>query len=120
MQGLTNTTEKLFEALSLLSCLEDYILIGGTALALQINKRLSEDLDFDYYDIYSILKEGKNLKELVLGAAKYSNHIIKSKNILSFILNGNNYKYDTNFKNLKPYYSIDNKGIEKYIKSLLL
>lgn len=46
MQGLIENTAKLFEAVSKLKCIQDYTLIGGTALALQINKRLSEDLDF--------------------------------------------------------------------------
>ena len=46
MQGLAKQTEEIFEAVSLLNCIKDYTLIGGTALSLQINKRLSEDLDF--------------------------------------------------------------------------
>ena len=46
MQGLTENTEKIFEKISLLPCLIGYTLIGGTALALQINKRKSDDLDF--------------------------------------------------------------------------
>lgn len=46
MKGLTKNTEKIFEAVSLLDCIKDFTLIGGTAISLQINKRLSEDLDF--------------------------------------------------------------------------
>lgn len=46
MKGLTKKTEKIFEAVSLLDCIKDYTLIGGTAISLQIGKRLSEDLDF--------------------------------------------------------------------------
>ena len=46
MQGLAEKTEKLFEKISNLASLKGYTLIGGTALSLQINKRLSEDLDF--------------------------------------------------------------------------
>lgn len=46
MQGLTEQTNKIFEAVSLLNCIIDYTLIGGSALSLQIGKRLSEDLDF--------------------------------------------------------------------------
>jgi hypothetical protein len=46
MQGLTPRTNEIFEAVSLLNCINGYILIGGSALSLQIGKRLSEDLDF--------------------------------------------------------------------------
>lgn len=46
MQGLTKNTEKIFEEISELNCIKDYTLIGGTAISLQIVKRLSEDLDF--------------------------------------------------------------------------
>ena len=45
MNGLTKNTEKIFEAVSLLDCIKEYTLIGGTAISLQICKRLSEDLD---------------------------------------------------------------------------
>ncbi len=46
MQGLTEQTNKIFEAVSLLDSINGYTLIGGSALSLQIGKRLSEDLDF--------------------------------------------------------------------------
>ena len=46
MKGLTPQTGKIFDKISKLECIKEYILIGGTALSLQINKRLSEDLDF--------------------------------------------------------------------------
>ena len=51
MQGLTEQTNKIFEAVSLLNCIIDYTLIGGSALSLQIGKRLSEDLDFCKWSI---------------------------------------------------------------------
>jgi len=46
MQGLTENTNRIFEAISKLNCINGYTLIGGTALSMQIDKRLSEDLDF--------------------------------------------------------------------------
>ena len=46
MQGLTESTNRIFDAISKLNCIKDYTLIGGTALSTQIGKRLSEDLDF--------------------------------------------------------------------------
>ena len=46
MEGLAFKTSRLFDAVSKLDCIKPYILVGGTALSLQINHRESEDLDF--------------------------------------------------------------------------
>ena len=46
MKGLSKHTERIFDAVSNLDCIKEYVLVGGTALALQIGHRLSEDLDF--------------------------------------------------------------------------
>ena len=46
MKGINAETEKVFKQLSELSWVKNYTLIGGTALSLQINHRISEDLDF--------------------------------------------------------------------------
>lgn len=73
----------------------------------------------DYYDLYSILREGVSLKRLVHGAGKYSNHILKSKSILLFIINGTNYKKDNNFNDLSPKYEVDEKLISSFIKDTI-
>jgi hypothetical protein len=213
MNGLTKNAEKIFEAVSLLDCIKDYTLIGGTAISLQIGNRLSDDLDFckwstnlkkdkptvdwprikkelesigkiekldvlgfdqvnfvvdnvkisfltkqenlspvnllvpilnninaadldslgsmkvelvlrksnfrDYYDIYSLLKEGISLKTIVNGAAIYSNHTLKTRDALSFLSNGSNYRKGKDFDLLKPVYNITNKTIEELIKSVI-
>ena len=46
MKGLAPHTQLVFEAVSNLDCIKPYILVGGTALSLQIGARQSEDLDF--------------------------------------------------------------------------
>ena len=46
MKGLSENTLPVFNFVKDLDILEDYFLIGGTALSLQIGHRLSEDLDF--------------------------------------------------------------------------
>jgi len=46
MIGLASKTEGVIEAVSKLECIKEYVLVGGTAISLQINHRLSEDLDF--------------------------------------------------------------------------
>lgn len=45
-KGLTKNIESIFEKVAQLECIEPYVLCGGTALALQIDHRKSEDLDF--------------------------------------------------------------------------
>ena len=44
--ALTPKTANLIEKVSQLECIKPYILVGGTALALQIRHRKSEDIDF--------------------------------------------------------------------------
>jgi hypothetical protein len=46
MKGLSPDTEQVFNSIKRFEIFKDYILIGGTALSVQINHRLSEDLDF--------------------------------------------------------------------------
>lgn len=46
MKGLAPHTSRIFEAVSTLACIKPYLLVGGTALSLQIDTRQSEDLDF--------------------------------------------------------------------------
>ena len=44
--GLTTNIENIIEQVAQLECIKPYILCGGTALAMQIGHRKSEDLDF--------------------------------------------------------------------------
>lgn len=46
MKGLAPHTEAIFDGISKLECIKPYVLVGGTALSLQLNTRQSEDLDF--------------------------------------------------------------------------
>lgn len=46
MRGLPDKTRGLFERLRAIPAMADYVLVGGTALALRLGHRLSEDLDF--------------------------------------------------------------------------
>jgi RNA recognition motif-containing protein len=93
----------------------DIIAIGSMKIELILRRS-----DFrDYYDIYSILMEGVSLKELVSTTSKYSNHLLKTRDALSFLSNGNNFRKDKSFALLEPVYDIDQKGIEDYIKSVI-
>jgi len=46
MSSLAPHTSKLFDSVCKLNCIQSYCLVEGTALALQLQNRLSEDLDF--------------------------------------------------------------------------
>ncbi len=54
MKGLKENTQEVFELLSQQEWIREYTLIGGTALALQIHHRISEDLDFCVWQSPSI------------------------------------------------------------------
>lgn len=212
MNGLAPHTKKIFEAVSKLDCIKPYLLVGGTALSLQIENRQSEDLDFmkwrtskvekmevawyqiekelatigiiqhkdildidhveylvsgvkfsfyacpkyspvsepvdylnnlkladvksigamkmevmlcrsnfrDYYDIYSILKQGVPVDDLISLALSYSGHKLKSKNLLAILTNGSRFTRDAHFEQLEPIYVVTAQEIEEYIKSCLL
>lgn len=212
MKGLTPNTLKIFDAVSQLQCIKPYILVGGTALSLQIGTRQSEDLDFmkwktskmeksevewakierelstigdvqhrdildidhvefrvndvklsfyaspkyspvkypvdylnnlrvadvksigamkmevmmrrsnfrDYYDIFSILKTGISVGELITSALEYSGHRLKTKNLLAMLTNGTRFHRDAHFEQLSPSYNVTAGEIEAYIKECLL
>lgn len=212
MKGLAPHTLQIFEAVSKLDCIKPYLLVGGTALSLQIGTRQSEDLDFmrwrtsktekmevtwfqiekelatvgdiqhkdildidhveylvsgvkfsfyacpkyspvgapveylnnlrladvksigamkmevmlrrsnfrDYYDVYSILKSGVLISDLISLALTYSGHKLKSKNLLAMLTNGSRFMRDAHFEQLEPTYAITAQEIEDYIKSCLL
>ena len=46
MRGIAEHTEAIIERVSRLECIEGWTLVGGTALAIQLDHRKSEDLDF--------------------------------------------------------------------------
>lgn len=45
-KGLTVNTDAIIEKVAEMECIKPYILCGGTALAIQLGHRKSEDLDF--------------------------------------------------------------------------
>lgn len=211
MKGLAPHTSKIFEAVSCLECIKPYLLVGGTALSLQIGTRRSEDLDFmkwrtsktekpevswfqiekeladigqiqhrdildidhvefliedvkfsfyaspkyspvnapvncmnnlfladiksigamkmevmlrrsnfrDYYDIYSILKAGVSMQEMISLALEYSGHRLKTKNLLAMLTNSTRFLRDTHFEQMEPVYNVTPEDIETYIKNCL-
>jgi len=206
-KGLTDNIEKIIDSVSKLDCIKPYILAGGTALAIQLDHRQSEDLDFmmwcessgqkpevdwpqirkeleekvgpvddmdllgfdqvqfmvkgvkfsfyvsdkknpvtapldylgniriadrdsilvmklevmlrrmkfrDYYDIYSIVKDGADLEEGIDKALKYSGFKLRKKNLIAILLSGR-YDVDRNFSQLSPKYDVDFHAIREYL-----
>lgn len=213
MNGLAPQTSEIFEKISQLDCIKPFVLVGGTALSLQLNLRQSEDLDFmrwkqspkdklevgistikhelgtighidemeigdfnfvefvvdgvklsfyaaprkqissmqvipylnnlqladiksigamkmeamlrrskfrDYYDIYSILKQGVDLQEMIELALEHSGHLLKRKNLSAILSNGERFRKDKEFLALNPVYDISALDIQEYIKEKLL
>lgn len=211
MKGLAPHTSAIFDSISRLECIKPYLLVGGTALSLQLGTRLSEDLDFmswrksrnekrevdwptikkelatigriekcdildidhvefivdgvkisfyanpnyspvqqeiqylnnlhiadpvsigamkmevmlrrskfrDYYDIYSLLEAGADLKVMIDTALKYSGHRLKSKNLIAMLTRSDRFIPDKDFPSLSPIYDITPLDIETRIKSAL-
>ena len=55
-RGLTANIDAIIDQVAQLECIKPYILCGGTALAMQIGHRKSEDLDFMMWRIYKTEK----------------------------------------------------------------
>jgi len=211
MTALAPHTTKIFDKITSLECIKPYFLVGGTALSLQINTRLSEDLDFmswksqksekqevdwvtiekelanigtmdardiwdfdhiefiisgvkisfyastklspitkpihtkdnlwladieaigamkmevmlrrsnfrDYYDIYSILQSGIDIRKLIDMALNYSEHILSTKNLLAMLTDSSRFQIDSSFELLKPRYKVTPLEIEAYLKKCI-
>lgn len=211
MTALAPHTTEIFDKITTLKCIKPYFLVGGTALSLQLNTRLSEDLDFmswksqksekqevdwlaiekelsnigtigardiwdfdhvefiisgvkisfyasakfspitkpvhtkdnlwladieaigamkmevmlrrsnfrDYYDIYSILQSGIDIRELIDMALNYSGHILSTKNLLAMLTDSSRFQIDSSFELLKPIYKVTPLEIEAYLKKCI-
>ncbi len=213
MKGLAPQTSDVFERITRLECIKSFVLVGGTALSLQLNKRESEDLDFmcwkqsvrdksevpisaikqelesvgrvdsmeigsfsyvefvvegvklsfyaaprkqipsmqvipyqnnlrladiksigamkmeamlrrnkfrDYYDIYSILKAGIDIQEMVEIALEHLGHVLKRKNLLAILTSGERFKKDESFMLLHPSYDVSAIDIQEFIKEKII
>jgi len=209
-EALVEKTLKVIEAISNMEFVKSYFLVGGTALALQLKHRLSEDLDFmswkqskkdkqnidiekikyelsrhfiidkvdilgnnhiemyidggvklsfyasdkikpaiepihylnnliladenciaalkmevllrrnefrDYYDLYCILKDKdeQTTKHIIDNALKYSEHHLKTKNLIGMLTNSERFKHNAAFAQLNPKYSVTSKEIELFM-----
>ena len=91
-QGLTTNIEAIIEQIAQLECIKPYILCGGTALAMQIGHRLSEDLDFMMWRISKTEKPEVNWnaieRELKEKIGKIENFNMLDFDQVEFIVKG--------------------------------
>ena len=211
--GLAPHTGVVIEQISRLECIKPFVLVGGTALSIQLHTRQSEDLDFqrwkqgkddtldigwpniqkqlatvgeirsvdvagfdqvtfivsgvkvsfyaaprkriptmqeipylnnirladvtsigimkmeammrrskfrDYYDIYSILKSGVDINQLIPAALEHSGHRLKTKGLMMMLTNGQLFRKDEQFESLQPVYNVSSTDIQEFIKNLLM
>lgn len=74
----------------------------------------------DYYDIYSILKQGVDFNEMIELALEHSGYLLKRKNLLAMLTNGERFRKDKAFLSLNPVYDVSAYDIQEYIKAKLL
>jgi len=69
----------------------------------------------DYYDIYSILRDGQDIDKLLKLADEYSKNKMKAKSILSILANHEKFKKEMDFALLNPRYKVTSEEIRDYI-----
>ena len=69
----------------------------------------------DYYDLYSVLKAGANLREMVAMAISHSGYMLKEKNLLAILSNGERFRKEGKFKQLAPIYDVTAADIQACI-----
>ena len=73
----------------------------------------------DYYDIYSILKNGADIMTLIPAALEHSGYKLKAKNLMAILTNGELFKKDEDFEQLMPTYKVSANDIQQYIMNLI-
>ena len=71
----------------------------------------------DYYDLYCILKDKdvEATKRIISNALKYSEHYLKSKNLIGMLTNSERFKHNVAFAQLAPKYPVTAKEIEQFM-----
>jgi hypothetical protein len=103
-----------------ISFLNNIVLADKTAIgAMKMKVMLRRSQFRDYYDIYSLIEDGEDLKEMMNIALKYSGHRLKSKNLIAMLTRSERFIPDNRFTALNPIYEVTPKDIElRIIKAL--
>lgn len=74
----------------------------------------------DYYDIYSIIKEGGDLNKMISAALEHSDHKLRTRGLLNMLTTGKNFIREKGFEELQPVYDVTAYDIQEFIKYKLL
>jgi hypothetical protein len=114
--------EKKKPAMNPVSFLNNLVLADDDCIASLKMEILLHRSEFrDYYDLYCILKN-KDLtttKRIMENALKYSEHRIKSKNLIGILTNSDRFKNSVAFAQLSPLYPISAKEIKLFMAERL-
>jgi hypothetical protein len=71
----------------------------------------------DYYDLYCIFRQKttEEIKNIIGNALKYSEHTLKSKNLIGMLLNSDRFKSDASFAQLHPKYAVTTEEIAQFM-----
>lgn len=97
-----------------------YIADMASIGAMKMEAMLRRSKFRDYYDIYSILKEGIDIQEMIDAALEHSDHKLRTRGLLAMLTNGNRFIKEKSFEELLPVYDVSPYDIQEFIKQKLL
>ena len=97
-------------------CVADIASIG----AMKMETMLRRSKFRDYYDIYSILREGVDIQQMIDAALEHSDHKLRTRGLLAMLTNGSRFIKDKGFEELQAVYDVSANDIQEYIKQKLL
>lgn len=92
-----------------------------TIATLKMELMLRRTVFRDYYDLYCIFRQktAEEIKNIINNALKYSEHTLKSKNLIGMLLNSDRFKNDSSFAQLHPKYVVTPKEIAQLMTTTL-
>ena len=97
-----------------------YIADMASIGAMKMEAMLRRSKFRDYYDIYSILKEGIDIQKMIDAALEHSDHKLRTRGLLAMLTNGSRFIKEKSFEELLPVYDVSPYDIQEYIKQKLL
>jgi len=95
------------QGLQKIHCLNNIYLVDIESIAVMKMEVMTHRNVFrDYYDMYSILKNGVALGDILAKTGKYTFHNLRTRDMLSLLLNAQKPPFDANFTALLPVYNI--------------
>ena len=108
-------SDKLAPAMTTLVYLGNIKLASIEAiLAMKLEVMLRRMKFRDYYDVYSIIKNGGDITLGIDSAIKYSQFRLKRKSIVTMLLSGQ-FNKDTNFGQLNPVYDVTEEQMRNFL-----